>query len=277
MRRALAAALVCALTLICAPVSAQRVDRVVALRGAGTWIDVYDWAPSYTKKPGVTASTMKAIKDTGVTTVFIQASRSERSSLLVDAPTLRTLVAAAKAHDLWVVLWYLPAYRTSDINRLKAMMALSPDGIALDLESRKAPSPQQVLDLLTKARRVVPEPTPLIATVYPPAGTEVTGRTTWSSFPWKKSATFIDVWAVMAYWRESTTFSPAPDQYVARSLEALQAQLPEQALIHLIGGVRATPVQAVMLRSYISDNVIGASIYDWRSSTAQAHIALARD
>lgn len=274
MKRALVAVLVCALSLVCTPANAQRTDRVVALRGAGTWIDVYDWAPSYTKRPGVSTETMKAIKASGVSTVFIQASRSERSSLLVDASTLRGLVAAAKAQDLWVVLWYLPAYRSSDIARIDAMMSLAPDGIALDLESRKAPTQQQVLDLLTKAREVIAAPTPLIATVYPPDGTKVTGRTTWPSFPWTKASALVDVWALMAYWRESSTFSPAPDEYVARSLTSLQKQLPQEALLHLIGGIRTTPAQARMLKSKVTGNVIGASIYDWRSSSPSAHTAL---
>lgn len=277
MKKVLAATVLAALVLGTTPASATRIDRVVPLRGAGTWIDVYDWAPSYAKKPGVTKETMKSIADTGIDTVFIQASRSERASLLVDASTLRSLVQAAKAHKLFVVLWYLPSYRSTDIARLKAMMSLSPDGIALDLESRQAPSQKQVLDLLAKARQVVAQPTPLIATVYPPAGTKVTGRTTWSTFPWTKAAALVDAWALMAYWRESTTFKPSAAQYVQLSLSSLQQQLPPEALIHIIGGIRTTAAQADMLRSKVGEQIIGVSIYDWRSSSAAAHAALAQE
>lgn len=277
MKRILAVLVVTALCVGMAPASAERVDRVIALRGAGTWIDVYDWAPSFTKRPGVTAKTMKSIAATGVQTVFIQASRSEQSTLLVNASTLRVLVAAAKANNLYVVLWYLPSYRSKDVERIKAMMTLAPDAIALDLESKKAPSQQQVLDLLTKARSVVAQPTPLVATVYPPTGAVITGRKTWSDFPWRKAAPLVDVWAVMAYWRESTTFSPAPGLYMQRSVAALAAELPAEALVHLIGGVATTVSQATAQRALRGQNLIGTSIYDWRSSSAAAHAELARE
>ena len=261
-------------TLSISPAQAERTDRVIAMRGPGTWIDVYDWAPSYSKRPGVSASTMKSIAATGVKTVFIQAARSERTAVLVDPTQLKKLMAAAKTNGLYVVLWYLPAYRTTDIARIKAMVDLRPDGIALDVESRKAPSDTQVLDLLTKSRALVPPPTPLMVAVYPPAGTAVTGRQTWQGFPWRKAAPLVDVWAVMAYWREDKVFSPAAALYAQRSLAAIEGALPADTLIHVIGGVATKPDQASALRALVRQNVIGASIYDWRSSSAAAHRAL---
>ena len=257
--------------------AADRVDRVHALRGAGTWIDVYDWSPSYSKRPPISAATMKSIAATGIKTVFIQGGRSERAAAL-DPERLKSLMAAARSNDLNVVLWYLPSYRNTsrDLNRIREMVSLDPDGIALDLESRTAPSRTQVLNLLKSARGLVDQPMPLTAVVYPPAGTKVTGRTTWDTFPWAEANAYVDVWAVMAYWREAKVFAPAAPDYLEASVSGLQSALPTGALIHVIGGVATKPAEAKVMSAFTANlRAIGASIYDWRSSSPAAHTELA--
>jgi hypothetical protein len=272
-----AAVLLVAASVVAGPAVKAEDQRLRPLQESGTWIDVYDWAPSYTKKPRVTAATMKLIKAADVGTIYVQAARSEHAAPLVDRASLRRMITAARAENLNVVLWYLPSYRPDrDLARITAMQSLRPDGIALDLESRKPPSQKQVLDLLTATRRVVPESTVLMAVVYPPGSSGVTGRTTWSNFPWAKADGLVDAWAVMAYYRESRLHSRDAGAYVRSSVEALRKEIGGEPQIHAIMGVASTAAEVRAVRTSTDALVIGLSIYDWASSTPSAHMALRR-
>jgi hypothetical protein len=262
-----------------APTSAVNADdlNLLPLRQSGTWIDVYDWAPSYTKRPRVTPATMRTIKAADVGTIYLQAARSEHAATLVDRTILRRMIAAARAQGMNVVLWYLPSYRPDrDLARITAMQSLRPDGIALDLESRKSPSQKQVVDLLTATRRVVPASILLMSVVYPPSSSGVAGRTTWSDFPWAKADRLVDAWAVMAYYRESRLHSRDAGEYVRKSVEALRNEIGGEPQIHAIMGVASTVAEVRAVRTATDALVIGQSIYDWASSTPSAHMALRR-
>jgi hypothetical protein len=249
--------------------------RLLPFEQSGTWIDVYDWAPSYTTKPRVTPASMKAIRAADVGTVYVQAARSERATPLVDAATLRRLIAAARTEGLNVALWYLPSYRMDrDLARIKAMKALRPDAIALDLESRKPPSQKQVLDLVSATRRAVTDSTLLMAVVYPPRSSGVGGRTTWSDFPWTRVDPLVDAWGVMAYYRESRLHSRDAGAYVRSSVDALRAEIGGAPKIHAIMGVATTAREARAVRKATADVVMGLSIYDWTSSSPASHMAL---
>jgi hypothetical protein len=272
-----AAALVLVISI--SPTSGANADdlKLLPVQQTGTWIDVYDWAPSYTKKPRVTPASMKMIKAANVGTIYLQAARSEHAATLVDRTTLRRMITAARAEGLNVVLWYLPSYRSDrDQARITAMQSLRPDGIALDLESRKPPSQKQVIDLLTATRRAVPESTVLMAVVYPPSSSGVAGRTTWPDFPWAKADRLVDAWAVMAYYRESRLHSRDAGAYVRSSVEALRREIGGEPQIHAIMGVASSASEVRAVRKATDGLVIGLSIYDWASSTPSAHMALRR-
>src|SRR5688500_8192358 len=58
-------------------------------RGMGTWVDVYDWTNSYTGgKPAVGPGDVDRMADLGVQTLYLQASKADSPTDVVDAELL---------------------------------------------------------------------------------------------------------------------------------------------------------------------------------------------
>src|SRR5687767_11245060 len=76
-------------------------------RGLGTWVDVYDWSNSYTGgKPAVGPADVDRMADTGVQTLYLQASKWDSPGDLVDPELLHPILERAEQRGIRVVTWY---------------------------------------------------------------------------------------------------------------------------------------------------------------------------
>ena len=120
---------------------------MAAFRGLGTWVDVYDYGPSFQGSPGgppaVTAASVDDMAKLGVKTLYLQASQDDTRSegTLVDRRLVGDILRRAHRRGVQVVAWYLPHFDDidRDLRHIRAMYDFRAggerfDGIALDLE-----------------------------------------------------------------------------------------------------------------------------------------------
>lgn len=246
--------------------------------GLATWVDMYDWTKNH---GGGTArlgpSTVDRIAERGVRTLELQATASAPGELL-ERSTLEEWVSRAKGRGLQVVLWYVPTFvdTPGDVRTLTELADLRPDGIGVDIESKAvtdvAERSRRLVQLSQQLRSAVPD-RPLQAIVLPPTYLEEVTPTAWPGFPWAELKGLYDVWSPMAYWTDRLTSSGFRDatRYTNANLARIRELLGDPAApIHMIGGIgdKATPASVRAFASVVQETkVLGASLYDWRTTT----------
>jgi hypothetical protein len=277
-----------------APHTVRDVD---AYAGYGTWVDVYDFAPSYQGRSGtprVTPADIDAMASHGVRTLYLQAAQLDPRSPgpVADPGALAALLVRAQRAGMRVIGWYLPRFDDidQDLAHLKAVSAFQVlghrfDGVAVDIEWTDS-----VADPTTRNRRLVALSRRLRASngrdalgaiVLPPVQTEVINPAKWPAFPWRKLAPSYDVWLPMGYWTERSQASGFKDgrTYTDENVRRLRTNLGEPNVpVHAIGGIgnQLTPEQAKgFVKAVKETRAIGASIYDWASLTMSLHDQIA--
>ena len=226
--------------------AARETSRPSPYSGLGTWVDVYDWSRSYTNgHPTVGPADVDRMAAAGVQTLFIQASKWDSPTDVVDPDLLTPIIQRAHARGIRVVVWYLPTLTdvAGDLRRLVAIANVGAEGEAVDIESRDVQDPadrsRRLVDLSNQLRAALPGRT-LGAIVFPPTGMEVVNPNYWPGFPWAGIAPDYDVWLPMAYWTGRTPQSGWRDgyRYTADNVMRLRNDLHNQAApVHPIGGV----------------------------------------
>ncbi len=262
--------------------------------GMGTWVDVFDWAPSYAKgKPiKLGPGAVDAMADQGVQVLYIQTTRADYAGPgdIVDPAVLQQWLARAQARGLQVVAWYLPTLTDvgADVRRLKATAALaSVDGIGVDIESKAVANDDERnrrLVELSRLTRAALAGRPLSAITLPNVVTDVINVNYWPRFPWAEIKPFYDVWQPMGYWTNRQASSPYrnAELYTRENIERLRAKLGDpNAVVHPIGGIgdETTPGDIEgFLRAARQARSIGASLYDWdtQRTTSYAPMRAAR-
>ncbi len=251
--------------------------------GLGTWVDAFDYGPAYTSgEPAVTPDDMAAMADAGVRTLYLQANRDDDRSPAgwVDRGLVDRFVAEAHEHDVDVVAWYLPTFRSvaTDLGHLQDLLDYRSgphrfDGVAVDIEYTEAVTDTDTRNarLLALSRRLdrAAGADPVGAIVLPPVLTEVVNPDFWPRFPWSDLAGHYDVWLPMSYWTDRTTDSGYRDgaRYHRESTERLRANLgDDDAVVHGIGGIgdEAEPADVLAFAEVLRDTgAVGGSMYDW--------------
>lgn len=248
-------------------------------RGMGTWVDVYDWSVTFARpaQPRLSPSVVDAMADEGVQTLYIQASKHDSPSHVLEPELLREWIDRAKGRGIRVVAWYLPTLVDTgrDLARMQAIAALPVDGVAVDIESK------DVADLGERNSRLVVFSTALRKAlpgraiggiVLPPVVLEAVNPKYWPAFPYRQLAPLYDVWMTMGYWTNRPAGSAYRDAnlYTMENVNRLRANLGlPDALVHPIGGIgdRTTAVDVAGYRKAVSDTgSIGGSLYDWRTT-----------
>ena len=257
------------------------VDRTAPFRGMGTWVDVFEWAPSYASPAGTVVDLPPTAVDRmaaeGVQVLYLQATRfnNPTGGDIVDPPVLAQWLERAKANDIKVVAWYLPTLTdpAADLRRLKAIAKL-PDiaGIGVDIESTAVKDPAvrsaRMVELSKAVRAAMPD-RPLSAIVLPPVDTDVINLKYWPGFPWQQIKGLYDVWQPMGYWTNRTTASGYrnAERYTRENVQRLRTHLGDpNAAVHPIGGImnKATPTDvAGFLKAARETGSIGVSLYTW--------------
>ena len=254
---------------------------LVPYAGLGTWADVYDWTHSYTREaePEVGPETMETMAAAGVQTLYIQASKHDSPTDVVEEERLLAIIGQARARGLRVVAWYLPTLvdPAADLRRLMAIAALPFDGLAVDIEARNvsdvAERNRRLVDLSARLRAALPGRA-LGGIVLPPVVMEEVNRNYWPDFPWREIAPYYDVWQTMGYWTNRKSSSGWRDAYAYTMENVLRLRrnlgLPE-ATVHPIGGIGdATSADDVadFHRAAVDSASVGGSLYDWRTTGA---------
>jgi len=253
----------------------------VPYAGLGTWADVYDWTNAYTREaePEVGPETMEAMAAAGVQTLYIQASKHDSPTDVVEEERLMAIIGQARAKGLKVVAWYLPTLvdPATDLRRLMAIAALPVDGLAVDIEARNvsdvAERNRRLVDLSARLRAALPGRA-LGGIVLPPVVMEEVNRNYWPDFPWREIAPYYDVWQTMGYWTNRKSSSGWRDAYAYTMENVLRLRrnlgLPE-AVVHPIGGIgdaTSTEDVADFHRAAVDSASVGGSLYDWRTTGA---------
>jgi len=165
--------------------------------GLGTWIDVYDWSETY-GGGAVGPADIDRMATLGVQTVYIQATRWDAATVILEPERLLALIKRARARGMRVVAWYLPDLSdlNNDMQRLTAIASLPIDGLGIDIESRSVEDVnarnQQLLSLSAWLRSQLPGQV-LSAIVLPPVIMEDINPNYWPDYPWAGLAQYYDV------------------------------------------------------------------------------------
>jgi hypothetical protein len=258
---------------------------VEAYDSLGTWVDVYDFAPTYTEgPPALTPTAVDDMAAAGVRTLFIQAARNDDRAPagVVDPAVLAQFLLRAHRHDMRVVGWYLPKFADVglDLRRLEAIADFEVlghrfDGVAVDIEFTgdvpdHATRNQNLIDLSQRLHDRVGDDA-LGAIVLPAVQLEVVNDRLWPGFPYRELRELYDVWLPMSYWTFRRHDSGYHDgyHYNYESVARLRSNLgDDDALVHPVGGIgdlATTEELTGFLRSLPDTGALGGSIYDWRT------------
>ena len=255
--------------------------------GMGTWVDVFDWSPSYAKGNPVKLGpgAVDAMADNGVQVLYLQTTRADYAGPgdIVDPAVLKQWLARAQARGIQVVAWYLPTLTDvgADLRRLRATAGLaSVDGIGIDIESRAVVDhderSRRLVELSRLARSALAG-RPLSAITLPNVVTDVLNLDYWPRFPWAEIRPFYDVWQPMAYWTNRRSDSPYrnAELYIRENVERMRAKLGDpNAVVHPIGGIGDKTTTADIegfLRAVRQTRSVGASLYDWSTQSAASY------
>jgi len=266
-----------------APASTPRPAGIGPYLGLGTWVDVYDWSTTFSRNgpPAVTPGDADRMADAGVQTLFIQASKHDSPTDVLEPELLQAHIDRAKKQGLQVVAWYLPTLVDvgADLRRLKAIAALrNLDGLAVDIEARNVADVNDRNDRLVELSAALRKALPgrfIGGIVLPPVVLEVVNQNFWPAFPYREIAPFYDVWMTMGYWTNRTNASGYRDayRYTKENVERLRNNLGQpNAPVHPIGGIGHSTSAAEIeqyKRGVTAVGGIGGSIYDW-DTTAPA-------
>jgi hypothetical protein len=258
----------------------------------GTWADVFDWSPTYTKgsAPKVTADSVDAMAAQGVQVLYIQTARADWTGPgdIVDPGVLEPILARARARGLRIVAWYLPFFTDlqGDLRRLVASAALpGVSGVGVDIEDTKhvpddADRSNRLVQLSQQVRQALAG-RPLSAITLPNVVTDVINTKYWPGFPWAAIRSSYDAWQPMGYWTNRTAASGWRDahRYTYENVVRLRAALGDpKAVVSPVGGIgdqtTAADVQGY-LQAVRETGCIGASLYDRSTQTPETYAPMA--
>ncbi|HXF57258.1 MAG TPA: hypothetical protein VNO34_06755 [Actinomycetota bacterium] len=258
---------------------AARPPNLVAYRGLGTWVDLYD--PELWERPEAAVQAMKAL---GVRTLYLETGNYRIRTALFRPRRMDRFLEEAHRLGMRVVAWYLPGFDDLERDFRRSMAAVrhrTPsgqgfDGFALDIEASVVADPAvrtaRALRLSERIRAAVGSQSALGAIVPSPRGMELR-RTYWPGFPYRELAALYDVFLPMGYFSWRTRTAAGAHDYTARVVRILREQTGDPSVpIHLIGGI-ADSVDRAEARAFVraarERGVLGASLYDFATSGSE--------
>lgn len=256
-------------------------DPLVAYRGLGTWIDIYDdetW-----DRP---VASVRRMHRKGVKTLYL-----ETANYRIDRPIFRpdvvsTIIEAAHRRGIRVIAWYLPSFDNIAKDRRRSMAAIRFrtangqrfDGFALDIEATV------VRDIDTRNRRM----RKLTRQIRERVGDRYTigaivpeyAALYWPGFPYKYVARHYDVFLPMAYYTFRTSGAAGTRKWIRRNIDGVRAATGDPDVpIHIIGGLsKDTTLRE--LRAFVTTvldrEVMGASLYEFETTRNRQWEQLAR-
>jgi hypothetical protein len=275
-------------------------QRVLPFAGVGSWVDVYDWAPSNGSAGVFDHTDIADLRANGVTTLYIQTSRPTRDEVIVRLEEFKRIVAEAHRHGMYVVSWYLPGH--SDVEkdwvRLVAPVWFGADGIAYDIEDTSSmpdvATRNYNLSVTAVVMRAMYPDLAMAAITISPVALDILAPNRWPDFPWTQMKDAFDVWMPMLYWtyRGVGTEWRDVDHYVTTSIQRLRDHLGDPTVpVHPVGdpGLNETglnqfgtmlqtttaPDMAAYVAAAAAEGSIGVSLYDDTLTSDAEYTAMA--
>jgi hypothetical protein len=265
-------------------VSAPR-PRVAAYRGLGSWVDVFDGAQW--DDPEGTVQAMQAL---GIRTLFLETSNYRRDYALFRPDMMERFIQAAHVAGMRVVGWYLPGFANlrRDYRRSRAAINFRTangeafDSFGLDIESREVKDVTErndrVLRLSRRIRDLAGSSYPLGAIIPAPRDLELFPNS-WPGFPYFELGEIYDVFVPMGYFTNRTDSATGAHQYTRRNIEIIREETGRPSVpIHVAGGIASSadgPEVEAFVRAVREHGVLGASLYDYATSSAEDWTPLA--
>lgn len=111
------------------------------VQGRGAWVDLFDWSLAYIGgAPTVGLADIDAMAAAGMETLFIQVTRIDSPTDIVEPARLATLLDRAHRRGMRTCAWFLPglADPAVDQRRVAAIARLPVDCVAIDIEPTAA-------------------------------------------------------------------------------------------------------------------------------------------
>ena len=250
---------------------------VAPYHGFGAWLDAFDWSVTFAGERGnpVGTEAIDHMAAEGVQTLYIQATRWNSETDIIEPARLQALIDRAHQHGIAVIGWYLPTLEDPalDLRRILAMAALDIEGVAIDIEATN------VKDIGERNRRMVALSAAIRdnlpgqaigGIVLEPVLIEDVNPNYWPDFPWAELKPYYDVWMPMGYWTNRTGRWRSAYTYTGTNIARVRERLGEPgALVHPIGGIgdeSTTGDLREMVTAAVEQRSIGGSIYDYRTS-----------
>ncbi len=248
---------------------------ILAYRGLGTWVDIYDAA--LWDDPAAAVQTMQAH---GIRTIYLQSSNFSHADIVFPL-RLGEFIDASHEAGMRVVAWYLPSLAHVKVDLRKSMAAITyrsssgsgVDSFALDIESRVVADPAvrtaRLLDLSQRIRDAVGPGYPLGA-ITPNAVSLAKPTTFWPDFPYASLTEFYDVFLPMCYSGAVAAGGQAVHDYAANCASLVRAGTGDPTVaIHEIGGV-ADNYDAAEIEGFVHAvreyGLMGGSLYDFMTT-----------
>jgi len=267
------------------PVVRPAGPSLVAFRGLGAWVDLYDYAAL---DPETAAADMSAH---GARTLYLQTARWDKPAAndpgtFADPALADRWVTAAHAHGMRVVGWYLPAYddMTRDVDRTRAIASFRTrgaqafDALAIDIEYRQQmPSISAwntaVAQHIARVRAFLGPRYPIAAIVPAPLAMEIR-PTYWVGFPWAGLAASANLFMPMAYWSYRHDCTQVAEHcaygYTKGNIDQVRALTGKANVpVHVLGGVAdsiTTADVAAFVAAAKAAGAYGGSLYDYRTT-----------
>jgi hypothetical protein len=282
---AVAAALALAVSLVGgAAGAAKQSPSVGAYRGLATRVDIFD-GPLF-KNPAASVTAMRA---RGVRALFLETANYSARPDLVRPLAVGRFIDAAHAAGIKVVAWYLPGFvnYARDLRRTLAAIQFRSatgqrfDSFALDIEasivSNTTLRTTRLLKLSDAIRAAAGPTYPLGAIIPSPRGMQLLPKY-WPGFPYAALADDYDVFLPMGYFSYRTHTRQGAYAYTISNVAIIRRATGDPLVpIHAIGGI-ANASTSGQVRGFVQAartcGAVGASMYDFRSTTAAQWTAL---
>ena len=157
------------------------------------------------------------------------------------------------------------------------------DGLAVDIESTVVADPVErnarLLELNAALRAELPDRV-IAAITLSAVHLQVVNTDFWPDFPWAEIAGTYDLIVPMTYWSIRLPEWRDGNRYVGENIDRIRASTGDPDIpIHVIGGIAdeatADQVQGMLRAIEAREGVIGASLYDWATSSPDQWAVLA--
>jgi hypothetical protein len=260
---------------------------LVAYRGLGTWVDMYDqqaW-----NDPAAAVADMASH---GVRTLFIETANYHypAASSIFKPAAMTAFIQQCHARKIRIVAWYLPSFKDLGKDYTRSMAAIdyrTPDGqkfdsFSLDIEdSTVKPASTRSARLKTlsaKIRTAVGKAYPLGGIIPSPSGMKI-NASYWPDFPYRDVAAVYDVIVAMGYYTYHGNGSAQAYSETRENVRIVREQTGRPTIpIHVIAGVgdkSSGSETTAYVRALRETGCLGGSMYDWSTTDAADWRALA--